>query len=358
MVARALVSDARLVILDEPTAALAPHEATAILSMVRTLAETGVSFLYVSHRFDDIEAIADSVTGVRDARVIADLARTEITRPRLVELVTPVDHVSHRVAPAREAVAAGSRDILVVTDLVAGPLQGVSVNVCAGEIVGVAGLAGSGVDELMWAVAGIDARRSGTVVVEDAPLRSGDRLHAVKAGIAYVPGDRSLATLPSHDVRSNISVASLLDVSVAGVPVARREQSRVAKLAERVHLAAPLGMALSSLSGGNQQKAIFARWMATDARVLLLHDPTAGVDVGARAEIHQRVRELAAEGNAVLVVSTDLPELIELADRILVLDRGSVADELVGSAITEPAVLAAMTSGVPSISQTALKESA
>jgi ABC-type sugar transport system ATPase subunit len=363
MVARALVSDARLVILDEPTAALAPHEASAILSMVRSLAATGVSFLYVSHRFDDIEAIADSVTGVRDARVIADLPRSEITRARLVELVTPVDSVSHRVEVERVRGAESAGDVLVVENIVGGPLAGVSLTVGSGDIVGVAGLAGSGVDELMWMVAGIDARVSGDVIVEGTFVRSGDRLQATRAGIAYVPGDRSLATLPSHDIRSNISVANLADVATAGVPRRGRENARATKLAQRVRLVAPLTMALSSLSGGNQQKAIFARWMATDARVLLLHDPTAGVDVGARAEIHQRVRELAAAGNAVLVVSTDLPELVELTDRVLVLDRGEVVSELTGAEVTEPALLAAMTSGIErtglhAVQQQGIKESA
>jgi ABC-type sugar transport system ATPase subunit len=169
---------------------------------------------------------------------------------------------------------------------------------------------------------------------------------AVGAGVAYVPGDRSLATLPSHDITSNISIANLVEISVAGVPMPAKETARASKLAERVRLGSRLSVALSSLSGGNQQKAIFARWMATDARLLLLHDPTAGVDVGARAEIHQRVRELAAAGNAVLVVSTDVPELVELTDRVIVLDRGAIVDELEGDAITEPGLLSAMASGL------------
>jgi ABC-type sugar transport system ATPase subunit len=356
MVARALVADARLVILDEPTAALAPHEAGAILDMVRSLAVTGVSFLYVSHRFDDIEAIADTVTGVRDARVIADLSKQEISRARLVELVTPVDQLSHRVAVDRQRSTEESADVLVVDELSGGPLGGISLSVCAGEICGIAGLAGSGVDELMWMIAGIDDRDSGSVSVSGVEVPSGNRVRAVQAGVAYVPGDRSLATLPSHDITSNISIASLVDISVAGVPVPRRETARAATLADRVRLGARLTVALSSLSGGNQQKAIFARWMATDARVLLLHDPTAGVDVGARAEIHQRVRELAAAGNAVLVVSTDVPELVELADRVIVLDRGTITDELVGDSITEHGLLTTMASGLVSSTRGHIEE--
>ncbi|MGC0368892.1 sugar ABC transporter ATP-binding protein [Microbacterium sp. SLBN-111] len=350
MVARALVTDARLIILDEPTAALAPQEAAAILDMVRSLSAKGVSVLYVSHRFDDIEAVADSVTGVRDARVVADLAKEEISRSALVRLVTPVDQISHRVdAPAdRLTDPEGARETaLVVEDLRGGPLEHLSFSAHRGEILGLSGLAGSGVDEVLWFVGGIDPRDGGSVTVEGLPLRSGDRLQAARAGVAYVPGDRGLAALPSHDIRSNISVSSLRGLAVAGVPNRARETETVTALAARVRLAAPISAALSTLSGGNQQKAIFARWMAADARVLLLHDPTAGVDVGARAEIHQRVRELAAAGVTVLVVSTDVPEICELADRVIVLDRGLAVAEISGDAISEPALLAAMTSGAP-----------
>jgi ribose transport system ATP-binding protein len=346
MVARALAAEARLIILDEPTAALAPGEAEAVLAMVSSLSATGVSFLYVSHRFDDIAAVASSVTGVRDARVIADLTREQITHARLVELVTPVDTQSHRPASrARRAGADAPEPVLIVDGVSSGPLRDVSFSVAAGEIFGAAGLAGSGVDELIWSVGGIAARDRGRVTVHGTELKSHDRISAVKAGIAYVPGDRTLATLPNHDITSNISLASLQEVSTNGVVVTRREQSRAAQMAQRVNLSGSLERRLSSLSGGNQQKAMFARWIATDATVLLLHDPTAGVDVGARAEIHQRIRELAAAGNAVIVVTTDLPELIELCDRVCVLDRGVVTETLVDDAITESGVLAAMARG-------------
>ncbi|MGN6325769.1 sugar ABC transporter ATP-binding protein [Pseudolysinimonas sp.] len=345
MVARALVADARLIILDEPTAALAPSEATAVLRMVSTVAEGGVSVLYVSHRFDDISAVAESVTGVRDARVVADLGREEITHRRLVELVTPVDAVSHRVPETARGARVDGEQVLVVDALGAGPLRNASFTVRAGEILGVAGLAGSGADELIRAVGAIEPRRTGTVTVGGAVLKSGDRLRAVQAGVAYVPGDRTLATLPSHDIASNISISDLRAVATLGVVSPRRERRLAAETAARVDLAGSLGRALSSLSGGNQQKAVFARWIATHARVLLLHDPTAGVDVGARAEIHQRVRELAADGDAVLLVTTDLPELVELCDRILVVDRGEVVDEIDGADASESGVLAAMTRG-------------
>lgn len=346
MVAQALVGNPRLIILDEPTAALAPSEATAVLSMVSALARTGVSFLYVSHRFDDIAAVAVSVTGVRDAQVIADLEREEITHARLVELVTPVDTLSHPTATKAERARADAEpDVLVVQNVSAGPLRDVSFSVGAGEIFGAAGLAGSGVDELMWSIGGVTARDGGRVTVRGQELKSHDRITAVKAGVAYVPGNRTLAALPNHHIASNISIASLRTDATADVVLSRREHRRAARLAARVNLAGSLHRALSSLSGGNQQKAMFARWIATDATVLLLHDPTAGVDVGARAEIHQRVRDLAAAGNAVVVVTTDLPELVELCDRVCVVDRGVVVETLTGAAITENAVLAAMVRG-------------
>jgi ABC-type sugar transport system ATPase subunit len=169
----------------------------------------------------------------------------------------------------------------------------------------------------------------------------------VRAGVAYVPGDRTLAALPNHTIVSNISIASLGAVATAGIVSPSREMKRSRLMADRVNLSGSLTRALSSLSGGNQQKAMFARWIATEATVLLLHDPTAGVDVGARAEIHQRVRELAAAGNAVVLVTTDLSELVELSDRVLAFDRGYVVEELTGDDISENAVLAAMTKGTP-----------
>ena len=347
MVARALAGDARLIILDEPTAALGPQEADAILKTVEILASSGVTVLYVSHRFDDIERVAHSVTGVRDAKIIADLTREEITRARLVELVTPVDQVSHPVR-AESGISGGPDaargDRLVATDVSGGPLAGVDFRIRAGEIVGFAGLAGSGVDELIRIAAGIDKRTGGSVTVDGEHIASGDRLAAVKKGVAYVPGDRTLAAFSSHDVMTNISIADLSGVASGGVANRSKERTRTSSLAERVRLAAPLSAAMSSLSGGNQQKAIFARWMACDARVLLLHDPTAGVDVGARAEIHQRIRELAATGLAVMVVTTDIPELVELSDRVITLDRGRAVAEMTGEQITELSVTASMTS--------------
>jgi ABC-type sugar transport system ATPase subunit len=350
MVARALVQKARLIILDEPTAALAPSEAAAVLSMVTTAANTGVSFLYVSHRFDDIAAVADSVTGVRDAHIIANLDRGEITHARLVELVTPVDTISRRVrakAASDSAVTATAAEVLVVEGLSNAPLHDATFTVKAGEILGASGLAGSGVDELIWAIGGITPRSAGRVIVEGQELKSNDRHQAVRAGVAYVPGDRTLAALPNHTIVSNISIASLGAVATAGIVSPSREMKRSRLMADRVNLSGSLTRALSSLSGGNQQKAMFARWIATEATVLLLHDPTAGVDVGARAEIHQRVRELAAAGNAVVLVTTDLSELVELSDRVLAFDRGYVVEELTGDDISENAVLAAMTKGTP-----------
>ncbi|GGM25794.1 MULTISPECIES: sugar ABC transporter ATP-binding protein [Micromonospora] len=346
MVARALARDARLVILDEPTAALAPHEAGAILTAVRSIAATGVSFLYVSHRFDDIEQIADTVTGVRDARVVADLPRDQIRRAALVALVSPVDELSHPVPPTARAAraAATAEPVLRVDDLRGGPLQGVSLAVGPGEIVGVAGLSGSGADELMSMVAGITVRAGGTVRVAGGALPSGDRVRAVRAGVAYVPGNRTLAVLPNHDIRTNVSISNLRSFSRWGVPTGGRETTVVRRLMDAVRLTAAPGQTISSLSGGNQQKAVFARWMARDCTVLLLHDPTAGVDVRARAEIHQRVRELAATGLGVVVVTTDVPELVELSDRVLVLDRGALVADLPGAGLTEQAVLTAMVS--------------
>ena len=242
MTARAVISNARLIILDEPTAALAPEEADLILTVVRDLAADGVAFLYVSHRFGDIEAVADTVTGVRDGRVIADLHRGEITRRALVELVTPEDQArTPDTSPARapRAGGPGSRaGRLAVTGLRGPGLDGFSVIVEPGEIVGLAGLAGSGADEAIETIAGIRKAAAGTVALGDLTVHGGDRVAAVKAGIAYISGDRSRSSFASHSVRANITMAALSQASTAFVPSAAKERRDAQALGGRVRLSA------------------------------------------------------------------------------------------------------------------------
>jgi monosaccharide-transporting ATPase len=315
-----------------------PREVELFLRTIRSLSERGVSVLYVSHRLDEIEALCNSVTVLRDGCVVAELAGAG-SRASLIELLTSGTEPS-----ARQAGPTGE-EVLVVRELEGERLRGVGLAVRAGEIVGLAGLAGSGARELLLTVCGAVPFRHGSVSIAGRRLPSGRPVAAVAAGIAFLPGDRSLAIFPSHSVRHNVSLATLRRHSRWLLVRRGSERRAVGKALARVGLRADPEALISSLSGGNQQKAIVARWIASDARVLLLDDPTAGVDVATRPELHRRILELRDSGAAIVLVSTDVDELVELSDRVTTFDRGVVTGELAGAELTPARVLASMTKG-------------
>jgi ABC-type sugar transport system ATPase subunit len=336
MIARALSRNARMVIFDEPTATASPREVELLLRTIRGLAEREVSVLYVSHRLDEVERLCDTVTVLRDGRIAAELDHT--SRAALVDLLaTGTEKTAQRLEQE------GGRelgDVVLQLRGVSGErLHNLDLNVRAGEIVGLAGLAGSGAREVLLTVCGAVAWHEGRITVRGRELRSGDPVAAVNADIAFLPGDRSLGTFPSHSLRHNVSVAALRGLFV------RREEERstVAAVLDRVALRADGDTPISVLSGGNQQKALVARWIASGARVLLLDDPTAGVDVATRPEIHRQILSLRDSGAAVLLVSSDLEELAELADRVVTFDRGASTGELAGGELVPARLLAAIT---------------
>jgi ABC-type sugar transport system ATPase subunit len=340
MVARALSYDTRLVIFDEPTATVAPVEVELVLGTIEGLRRRGIAVLYVSHRLDEIERICDSVTILRDGRVVAARENSP-THAELVDLL----------APEREALVRGARSrpptapqaVLLVRGLSGDRLRGVDLTVHAGEIVGLAGVAGSGARELVLSLVGAVPYSEGSIAIDGRRLPPGSPLHAVRAGVGFLPGDRALAAFANHSIRHNVSLSSLARSSWGPFVDFSGERALVGSLLDRVKLRAEQTAPISSLSGGNQQKAIVARWMASNARVLLLDDPTAGVDVGTRPEIHRQILGLCSAGAAVVLVSTDVDELAELPDRCVVFDRGAVAAELAGAELTPPRLLAAMT---------------
>jgi ribose transport system ATP-binding protein len=345
MIARALSFDARLVIFDEPTATVSPHEVTLLLETVRSLATRGVSVLYVSHHLREIEAVCDTVTVLRDGRVIAELERA--THPTLVDLLAPAGDSG----PRRERAERTTREVVLEVRSVQGSrLQDVSLTVRAGEIVGLAGLAGSGARELLLTVCGAAPFTAGSMTVGGRRLRSANILFAVECGVGFLPGDRSLGTFPSHLVRHNVTLPSLSRHSRLGFIDTGAEKSAVAALLDRVALRANSEAPIASLSGGNQQKALVARWIGSSARLLLLDDPTAGVDVATRPEIHDQIRALSDAGAGVLLVSTDAEELAELSDRVVVFERGAVTGELTTDVLTPARVLAAMTGQLLAVS--------
>ena len=341
MIARALSFSARLVIFDEPTATVSPSERELLFGAVRGLAARIVSVLYVSHQLGEIEAMCDSVTVLRDGRLIAELERGGASHSALVELLAPEQ--ADRIPVHRQAASGVEGAFLEARSLGGERLRDVTLSVRPGEIVGLAGLAGSGARELLLTVCGAVRYTTGSLAIAGRTLRPGDTLNAVARGVGFLPGDRSLGTFPSQTVRHNVGLPSVRRHARLGLVGRRAEKRSVRAALERVALRADMEAPIASLSGGNQQKALVARWIASGARLLLLDDPTAGVDVATRPEIHAQIRALAAAGAAVLLVSTDVDELAELPDRVVVFDRGSLVGELSGESLTPGRTLAAMT---------------
>jgi ribose transport system ATP-binding protein len=340
MAARAVLSGSRLIVLDEPTAAMSPAEVALLMQMVRTLSEAGVACLYVSHRLDEIVELADGVTAMRDGRVVAELGPGEVTHAGLVELITVSAPVTIPLAGARSHT---SEPVLEVRNLSRRTLRAATFDVRAGEIVGLAGLLSSGVDEVLNVLAGSHVPTGGTVQLHGVELPLGKRTHLARAGVGYLPGDRTLAALPNHRVRENVTVAGLGRFSRFGMSSAASERRGIGDALKRVGFTRDSEVTISTLSGGNQQKALLARWVLDRLQVLLLDDPTIGVDIGARAEIHAELRHVAAAGTAVLLYSSDLDELLALSDRVLVFDRGRCVLELEQPHVTEEEILGAMT---------------
>lgn len=339
--ARALSHDTRLIIMDEPSAALAHDEVGNLFRIIRELTSQGVAVVYISHRLEEIREIGDRVTVLKDGRTVAvGLAAKETPTSRVVSLMTG-RNVEYVFPPRRTGPVAGD-EVLRVEDLgVAGRVSGVSFSVRAGEIVGLAGLVGSGRSEIIEAVYG--ARRfSGRVVLEGRVVRRGGGTSgAVRLGMGLAPEERKAqALLLDQSVSRNISLASLGRYSRLGWMDRRREAADAREMVRALDIRpADPERPVKTLSGGNQQKAVLARWLLNDRKLLLLDEPTRGVDVGARAELYALVRRLADEGIGVLLVSSEVPEVLGLADRVLVLREGRVIREAGAGELDEHAVL-------------------
>ncbi|HEV2779291.1 MAG TPA: sugar ABC transporter ATP-binding protein [Actinophytocola sp.] len=340
--ARALAHDARLIVMDEPTAALASDEVDNLFRIVGELTADGVAVVYISHRLDEIRRIGHRVTVLKDGRTVAaglDAAGTptselvNLMSGRMVETVFPVRDVS-TVDNATEALRVEGLSR-------AGEFTDVSFTVHAGEILGIAGLVGSGRSELLETVFGARRPDSGTVLVNGKRLAPGSVVAAVAAGMGLAPEERkSQGLLLDATVATNVTLASLPAYSRAGFTDRRRELKDSRTTLRRLDLRpADPRRIMRTLSGGNQQKAVVARWLVRNCRVLLLDEPTRGVDVGARAELYHLIHELAAAGVAVVLVSSEMPEVLGLSDRVLVLRDGQVLADAPAGELTEAAVL-------------------
>ncbi|WP_222618260.1 sugar ABC transporter ATP-binding protein [Nakamurella sp. PAMC28650] len=321
--------ESRLLVLDEPTASLPRHESEMLLAAIRRRAAHGQTIVLISHHLQEVLDVADTITVLRDGRVAGSVAAADADEEVIVSLIAgravQLEGAARRPAPSSETAAA-----LQVTGLQAGPLQGVDITVRPGEIVGVTGLLGSGRSSLVRAVFGALPRRAGTVQVHGVTVPATGPSAAMAAGIALVPEDRGAdAAFIDHSVQENLSATVTNTYWRAGWMNTRREQDDAWSLIDRFGIKTDAAAApLSSLSGGNQQKAILARWLRREPRVLLLDEPSQGVDIVSRADIYRLIRHAAAQGCAVLVASSDAQEIDLLCDRAVVLAGGRVAAEL------------------------------
>ncbi|MCW2890048.1 MAG: ribose transport system ATP-binding protein [Streptosporangiaceae bacterium] len=337
--ARALSHDTRLIIMDEPSAALAHDEVANLFRIIRELTASGVAVVYISHRLAEIREIGDRVTVLKDGRTVA-VGLPARTTPTAEVVALMTGRSTEHSFPDRDAEP--GEEVLRVEDLaLPGRFSGVSFHVRAGEIVGLAGLVGSGRSEILETVYGARRPSAGRVLVDGRPLRPGSTSVAVAAGIGLAPEERKAQGLLMYEtVGRNITAASMRRYSRLGWLDRRREARDAGEMVRAVDIRpADPDRPVRTLSGGNQQKTVFARWLLKGCRLLLLDEPTRGVDVGARGELYAQVRELAVQGVAVLLVSSEVPEVLDLADRVLVIREGRVVHEAAASDLDEHRVL-------------------
>ena len=335
-IARALRGESEgksgVLILDEPTAALPRHEVELLMRHLRAYAARGEAIVFISHRLDEVLALGDRVTVLRDGRKVGTYPAADLTEDRLVELIVgqPVDAAFPAPPPITD-----ESPMLAVAGLEAGPLRDVSFTVARGEILGVAGLLGSGRTELLHAVFGEIRTESGQLLLEGKVYAPNGPLDAMRAGIALVPEDRAGdAAFADLSLVANVSMANVSDYWHGGRVLDRRmRRDARAVMAEHLVKFSAEDALMQTLSGGNQQKVILARWLRRRPRLMLLDEPTQGVDVGARTEIYGLVRRAVAGGASAIVVASDAEELAHVCDRVLFLARGKIAGELSGDAL-------------------------
>ena len=338
---RALSQDARILIMDEPTAALTEYDVTRLFDIVRKLKARGVAVIYISHKLDEIFAIADRVTVLRDGAHVATKRVADTDAAELVQLM--VGRKIESLFP-KVTVPIGE-PVLEVKDLERRPLtRKVSLTVRAGEIVGLAGLVGSGRSELAQTIFGVTPAEGGEIRIRGRAVDIRSPAQARALGIAYVPEDRGTQGLVRPmTVRENFSLAALGKVAFAGFIDRAAERKLADEGVKRFAVkTSSLEQVVGKLSGGNQQKIVLGKWLANRPQILILDEPTRGIDVGAKAEIHRLMGELAAQGLAVLMISSELPEVLGMSDRVLVMREGRIVAEFPRDEATQEAAGAAM----------------
>jgi ABC-type sugar transport system ATPase subunit len=334
-IARALSIDARVLILDEPTSSLTDDEVEALFGLVRKLRDQGVATIFVSHRLKEVFDLVDRVTVLRDGHTVAASPIEELDRPKLIHLM--VGRALEEIEPPAAQEQGGAVALRVRGLTLPAGFADVDLEVAPGEIVGLAGLVGAGRSELLEALFGLHRPSAGVVEVDGTKVTFKQPRHSIRSGMAFVPADRKQQGLVLEmSVRENLVMASTSRLSRARRPAGRRELPAVRSAVEGMRIRAHSPRApVATLSGGNQQKVVLGKWLATNPRVLMLDEPTRGVDVGAKSEIYRLLFDVAQRGVGILVSSSENPELLTLCDRIIVMFRGRVAAELTREEATE-----------------------
>ncbi|WP_294148421.1 sugar ABC transporter ATP-binding protein [uncultured Clostridium sp.] len=337
-IGKAIYENAKILIMDEPTAPLTGQEVGVLFEIIRDLKRQGITIIYISHRIEELFELAEKVTVMCDGRVIRTLNTAETTRRELVSLM--VGRELGESYPEKGDSCTGET-ALQVSHLTTGKLKDVSFEVRAGEILGFAGLVGAGRTEIARAVFGADVRTSGEISVHGRPVPIRTPSDAIRAGICLIPEDRKGQGIHLHlSVRNNISLTRVKSLSRFMMVQRGKEQKLIDQYIHALEIKTPSDAQLTDhLSGGNQQKVVLSKWLAANCNIMIFDEPTRGIDVGAKQEIYQLMANLRREGKAIIMISSELPELIGMSDRIMVMHEGRLSGFLSGSEVTQSAIL-------------------
>ena len=332
-IARALLDDAKIIAMDEPTSSLTPREFDRLAELIVDLKAMGVSLIYVSHKMNEIFRVCDRATIMRDGRQVGVVNICDENEESIVARM-----VGRKIEKLAHNAYVTDREVLRVENLARGSeIAPTSFSVRAGEVLGIAGLVGAGRTELLKLIAGLDKRSGGSVYVNGQPVRNHNVSAAIRAGIGLVPEDRKKeGIIKARAVKMNMALPSLRQFTRAGIVNKQKLNSAAHSVMSDLRLR-PLDIekTIGTLSGGNQQKVIIGRWVAADANVFLFDEPTRGIDIGAKSEIYNLIEKLAQAGKAIIVVSSEMTEIIRISDRVLVMREGKITKELTDKAITE-----------------------
>jgi ribose transport system ATP-binding protein len=330
-IARTLARGGKIIGFDEPTSSLTPTERDGLFALIRQLKNSGKGIIYISHRIPEVYAIADRVTVLRDGRVVANSATSEVNPDELINMIAGrrlAEELQHTAKPA--ARCGGTEALRLNGVSAAGKLHDINLTLRTGEIFGLAGLVGSGRTELVRCIFGADRKDAGSVYINGNPVDLRQPSDAKAAGIALIPEDRrKQALVPGMDVERNFGLANYRQYAPTGFLRLKQRRQDIERYVEEMSIRPRrAGVRIRNLSGGNQQKVIIARWLQSGARIFLFDEPTRGIDVGAKFEIHELMRRLAKDGCALLVISSELPEILALCDRIGVMRGGRLVQTI------------------------------